>query len=75
MGKGPRRWQPAQHPCNAVDLAIGERAAGPIFTASDGHRLDRHGAARIVGRVARRAGVVEPISPHTMRQRVHHRCP
>jgi len=29
----------------AVDLAVGERAAGPIFVAGDGRRLDRHGAA------------------------------
>jgi integrase/recombinase XerD len=51
----------------AIDLANGERAAGPIFTASDGHRLDRHGAARIVRRVARRAGVTQPIGPHPLR--------
>jgi integrase/recombinase XerD len=51
----------------AIDLANGERAAGPIFMASDGHRLDRHGAARIVRRVARRAGVTKPIGPHTRR--------
>jgi hypothetical protein len=40
----------------AVDLAIGERAAAPIFTAIGGPRLDRHSAARIVRRGARRAG-------------------
>ncbi len=56
-------------PCTAraVDLAVGERAAGPIFISSDGRRLDRRGAARIAGRVARRAGVVKPIGPHTLR--------
>lgn len=32
-----------------------------------GARLDRHGAARIVRRVARRAGVTKPIGPHTLR--------
>jgi hypothetical protein len=29
----------------------------PVFLAADGRRLDRHGAARIVRRVARRAGI------------------
>lgn len=39
----------------AIDLAIGERCEGPIFTTVTGQRLDRHGAGRIVRRVARRA--------------------
>jgi integrase/recombinase XerD len=51
----------------AIDLAIGERGEGPIFTTADGRRLDRHGAARIVRRVARRAGITKPIGPHTLR--------
>jgi integrase/recombinase XerD len=57
----------APRTARAVDLAIGERAAGPIFTGSNGARLDRHGAARIVRRVARRAGITKPIGPHTLR--------
>ncbi|MGC8513853.1 MAG: tyrosine-type recombinase/integrase [Acidimicrobiales bacterium] len=57
----------APRTARAVDLAIGERATGPIFTTADGRRLDRHGAARIVRRVARRAGVAKPIGPHTLR--------
>ena len=48
----------APRTARAVDLAIGERSAGPIFMAEAGQRLDRHGAARIVRRVARRAGIV-----------------
>ena len=51
----------------AIDLAVGERTEGPIFLAGDGRRLDRHGAARIVGRVTRRAGIAKHISPHTLR--------
>jgi site-specific recombinase XerD len=51
----------------AVDLTVGERPEGPIFTGADGRRLDRHGAARIVRRVARRAGITKPIGPHTLR--------
>jgi integrase/recombinase XerD len=33
----------------------------------DGRRLDRHGAARIVRRVTRRAGITKPVGPHTLR--------
>jgi Phage integrase family len=51
----------------AIDLAVGERVDGPIFFTSDGQRLDRHGAARIVRRVARRAGISKPVGPHTLR--------
>jgi hypothetical protein len=32
-----------------------------------GCRLDRHGAARIVRRVARRAGITKAVGPHTLR--------
>jgi len=46
----------APRTARAIDLAIGERCAGPIFLAAEGRRLDRHGAARIVRHVARRAG-------------------
>ena len=51
----------------AIDLAIGERSEGPIFLAADGQRLDRHGAGRIVRRVARRAGITKTVGPHTLR--------
>jgi integrase/recombinase XerD len=56
-------------PCTAraIDLAVGERCEGPVFLAPDGRRLDRHGAARIVRRVARRAGITKPVGPHTLR--------
>lgn len=57
----------APRTARAVELAIGERTSGPIFITADGQRLDRHGASRIVRRVARRAGVAKPIGPHTMR--------
>jgi integrase/recombinase XerD len=33
-------------------LAIGVRTGGPVFLTADGHRLDRHGAGRMVRRVA-----------------------
>jgi len=50
-----------------IDLAVGERADGPVFCGPDGRRLDRHGAARAVRRAARRAGTNKPVGPHTLR--------
>ena len=38
-----------------------------MFVAADGRRLDRHGAGRIVGKVARRAGIGKTVTPHTLR--------
>ena len=57
----------APRTARAIDLAIGERSEGPVFLAADGGRLDRHGATRIVRRIARRAGLTKPIGPHTLR--------
>jgi integrase/recombinase XerD len=57
----------APRTARAIDLAVGERTEGPVFLAADGRRLDRHGAARIVGRVTRRAGIAKHVSPHTLR--------
>ena len=57
----------APRTARAIDLATGERSNGPIFLITDGRRLDRHGAARIVRRVARRAGITKNVSPHTLR--------
>jgi integrase/recombinase XerD len=57
----------APRTARAIDLAVGERTAGPLFTAADGRRLDRHGAARIVRRVTRRAGIAKHVGPHTLR--------
>jgi len=57
----------APRTARAIDLAVGERAEGPVFQCAGGRRLDRHGAARIVRRTARRAGIVKIIGPHTLR--------
>ena len=57
----------APRTARAIDLATGERTDGPIFLAADGRRLDRHGAGRIVRKVARRAGITEAVTPHTLR--------
>jgi integrase/recombinase XerD len=57
----------APRTARAIDLAMGEHTEGPVFLAADGRRLDRHGAARIVRRVTRRAGISKHVSPHTLR--------
>jgi site-specific recombinase XerD len=57
----------APRTARAIDLAIGERCEGPIFLIPGGRRLDRHGAARIVRRVSRRAGITKIVGPHTLR--------
>jgi integrase/recombinase XerD len=49
----------------AIDLAIDERAEGPIFLGRDGARLNRHAAWRIVRRLDRRAEINRPVGPHT----------
>jgi len=58
----------APRTARALDLYIGERTFGPIFLNLDGtQRLDRHGAARIVRRLTRRAGIDKNITPHSLR--------
>jgi LuxR family transcriptional regulator, maltose regulon positive regulatory protein len=57
----------APRTARAIDLAVGERTEGPVFLAADGRRLDRHGAGRIVRRIARRTGIGKSVTPHTLR--------
>jgi integrase/recombinase XerD len=57
----------APRTARAIDLATGEPCDGPVFLTADGRRLDRHGAGRIVRKVARRAGIAEPVGLHTLR--------
>jgi integrase/recombinase XerD len=57
----------APRTARAIDLATGERTEGPLFLTAGGRRLDRHGAARIVRRVTRRAGISKHVGPHTLR--------
>jgi site-specific recombinase XerD len=65
----------APRTARAIDLATGERTDGPLFVIADGRRLDRHGAARIVRRVTRRAGIAKHVGPAHAAARVHHRRP
>jgi site-specific recombinase XerD len=57
----------APRTARAIDLATDERTDGPIFLAAGERRLDRHGAGRIVRKVARRAGISKIVTPHTLR--------
>ena len=57
----------APRTARAIDLAIGERTDGQVFLTGDGWRLDRHGAGRLVRKVARRAGIAKTVTPHTLR--------
>jgi site-specific recombinase XerD len=50
-----------------VTIPLAPRTDGPLFLTADGKRLDRHGAARIVRRITRRAGIAKNVSPHTLR--------
>ena len=49
-----------------IDLAIGERTAGPILLRHDGRRLDRRTAHRWVRSTAKRAGIGH-VHPHMLR--------
>jgi site-specific recombinase XerD len=51
----------------AIDAALGGRADGPLLVSNTGDRLDRHDAARIVTRLAHRAGLAKRITPHSLR--------
>ncbi len=64
----------APRTARAIDLAIGERTDGPVFLATDGRRVDRHGAGRIVRKVARRAGIAKTVTPHTLRHALSQPC-
>ena len=57
----------APRTARAIDLAVGERTGWPVFQAADERRLDRHGAGRVVRKVARRAGIGKTVTPHTLR--------
>jgi integrase/recombinase XerD len=51
----------------AIDSALGGRTNGPLLVSDTRGRLDRHDAARIVARLARRARLAKHITPHSLR--------
>ncbi len=69
VGKGnqPALVPLAPRTSRAIEAAVGERTKGPLLARADGSRLDRHAAGRIVRRLAKRAGIDKPISPHSLR--------
>ena len=63
--------QAGSHPlvprtARTIDLAIGERTAGPILLRQDGSRLDRRTAHRWLRSIAKRAGLGH-VNPHMLR--------
>jgi integrase/recombinase XerD len=69
VGKGGQRTLVPLAPqtVRAIDAALGGRTDGPLLVSNSGGRLDRHDAARIVARLARRAGLAKHITPHSLR--------
>lgn len=57
----------APRTARAIDLVVGERNHGAIFLSVNHERLDRHAAARIVRRLAKKAGIDKHITPHSLR--------
>jgi integrase/recombinase XerD len=50
------------------DLGCQKPATAPINHFQGAGRRDRHGATRIVRRLAKQAGINKQISPHSLRQ-------
>jgi integrase/recombinase XerC len=51
----------------AAHLALRGRQRGPLFQNARGGRLTTRSARRIVKRMARRAGIAQRVTPHTLR--------
>ena len=69
VGKGGK---PATMPlpipvARTIDAAAGDRISGPLLLRADGQQMDRRAAARVVVRLAKRAGIDKKISPHSLR--------
>jgi integrase/recombinase XerD len=65
----------APRTARAIDLAVGERAEGPIFLSPGAERLDRHGAGRMVRHIAPTGGDLKARGSSYTPPRLHHRCP
>jgi len=57
----------APRTAEAVERMLAGRQLGPLFVTRSGRRLDRHAAAKTIGRLARRAGLGAGVSPHSLR--------
>jgi integrase/recombinase XerD len=67
--KGGKRQTVALAPrtAAALDVMLDGRSAGPLFITRSGRRVDRHAALKVVGRLARTAGIEHAVSPHSLR--------
>jgi integrase/recombinase XerD len=67
--KGGKRQTVALAPrtAAALDVMLAGRSAGPLFATRSGWRMDRHGALKVVRRLARTAGIEHVVSPHSLR--------
>jgi len=70
VGKGDK---PAEVPLNprtheAIDQALAGRTDGPLLLNRWGNRMQRHNAAAIVTRLARRIGIDRRVTPHALRR-------
>lgn len=51
----------------SMDRAAGDRTTGPLLLRSDGTRMTRRSADRVVKRIAKAAGITRTVSPHILR--------
>lgn len=67
--KGGKRQRLALAPrtANVLDVLLDGRTGGPVFVTRTGRRLDRWGAAKVIARLGREAGLARPLSPHALR--------
>jgi integrase/recombinase XerD len=67
--KGGKRQTVALAPrtAAALDVMLDGRSTGPLFVTRSGRRVDRHAALKVVGRLARTAGLEHAVSPHSLR--------
>ncbi len=65
---GKRQLAPlAPRTVAAIEAMLAGRGTGPLFPTRRGSRMDRHAAQKIVRRLARQAGVLKVVSPHSLR--------
>ena len=69
VNKGGERMSVPQPPAvmQAVDRAVGGRTSGPLLLRRDGSRMTRQSAAKIITRLAKKAGVDRTVTPHSLR--------
>jgi site-specific recombinase XerC len=66
QGRQARHHPHAPRTSRTIDLAIGDRVAGPILRRRDGNRLDRRTAHHRVRSIGERAGLGH-VHPHMLR--------